>query len=142
MSGKISKQDKEILALKKEFEKKEAELKALKSNVNKKYLTNLTITIGHSNTNLNVLDKIGLLDLLCKLKAIKTEADSIGISNIEVGRFTISDYIFDIILKLQNIDLIQREKDLKEYNETISSFISKDYKQNEFLSKAKEFLKK
>ena len=121
--------DKEILLLKKEVADRKAALKVTDGFRNK---TNLILPFFGQRHNLNVISAGELMILLAQLLCYPANLKSIGIDEeIELGGFSIDDWIHDLKGRYDLLLRRKKEDELHVFEQRLNDLLSDDFKKEE-----------
>lgn len=118
--------DERILGLKKQVEEKRENIASRKKNFVPH--TNLVCEWRGEKKNLNVLDLNGLLMLGWELDSFMNYCSSMGVNDISVAGYAISDWLLDINQKRELISIRREEDELKKMESKLNKLLSEDKK--------------
>jgi len=120
MTGK---NDATILKLKEQITKKKKELgKTSRFSP----VTNLSLELDGTRYNLNVLDKVKLQQLAIKVASYSSTAHDIGLTGTEYSGYMLSEWLEDIIGKLDIIEHKEKEAELAKLEAKLSKMLSNE----------------
>lgn len=121
-----NKNDERIMLLKKQIEIKKEKLKV--NNNKKTPITNSIIDLDGIKSNLNVLSKEQLVMLLVKLNAYRMSLYDLGMKDINISGYDITEWIEDIKNKLDLLTRREEEKQLRLMEEKLTKLLSEGKK--------------
>jgi len=126
MTSKINTNDKMIMELKKQIEDKK---KALKATERFQPLTNCSIELNGVRSNIQVLAKENLVQLLTQLNAYRKSAEELGLlDDYYLSGFHIDEWIVDLKAKLMNLTRKIEEDRLKSLENKLHTLLSGEKK--------------
>lgn len=120
-----TKNDERVLQLKKDIDKKRAELKAISRFTP---LTNCVLNLDNQNYNLNVLQLNDLRLLLVKLNMYSMSANDLEINDFKISGYYVSEWMDDIECKIEIIECKAKEAELKTLEAKLDKLLSDEKK--------------
>lgn len=129
--------DDKILDLKKQIGEKKNLLKKIKKFAP---ITNCILDLDGVKTNIQVLNKQQLVLLASKLHSYDNSAKELGLS-LEIGGFLATEWIEDIKLKLDTLNVKEEERKLKLMEDKLTNLLSNDKRVELEINEIEELLK-